>query len=462
MQYLTDSQVGVRKTLLNKTYHNLCKLLPATEIPIPALWERVIGPRSGSLVLDFQHHLERAEKTITATKAALALPWTTTRNDVTEVTRTGQFLTLTINWPPQYQIADIAFNPATFSQHKPWTDGKLALGVCVSTRTQVDKHGQVADRSLWSPVTIGLDHESPHVLVAGASGGGKTETIKTILAQFAKMHIANEKWRIVMCAGRGIKEYLAFRNIYGLVGPLATTRRNIAGALFWVCQLIDDRMQNRAPTDSHVVVIMDDTQEFASECDEIAQMMGRIARQGRGVQIHLIVATQRPSQEMMGDRTVRGNLQAAYTIALRTGRVEETVLIFGNAQEYKAHKLNGHGDALIVSRRGHMRTQIFTTPPAVIRDITGARPELTAWPDYDPTLFEFIENGIEDYAGKLEFSAEEIGLAWHCAETGLSRDGVDGWRATFKREGVAISNSRLTALRGLIEDARVVYASVQT
>jgi len=201
---------------------------------------------------------------------------------------------------------------------------------------------------------------TPHVLVGGATGSGKSTCINSILAGII---LTKTPKQVGICLADPKYIELDRWLVEHLVYPIANELTDIKVMLEAVVVEMDDRYMGQGGIDSeHIVVVID---EFADliirDRDSIEDLIIRIAQKGRAAGIHLIIATQRPSADIVTG-AIKANFPVRIAFALPS-QVDSRVIIDANGAE----RLRGYGDGLIKSGLKTLRFQ-----GAITRDIDAA------------------------------------------------------------------------------------------
>lgn len=183
------------------------------------------------------------------------------------------------------------------------------------------------------PVEVDLDRDGPHALVAGTTGAGKSELLRTFVAGLAARASPAEVSFVLIDfkGGSAFDRCVQLPHTVGVVtdldGALAARairgirrelrRRELllreAGAI----DLLELRRRPRAPTDPPVpprlVVVVDEFATLATELPDVLEALVAVAQRGRSLGLHLVLATQRPAG-VVSDR-IRAN--TSLRIALR-------------------------------------------------------------------------------------------------------------------------------------------------
>jgi hypothetical protein len=152
-----------------------------------------------------------------------------------------------------------------------------------------------------------------------------------------------------------------FRDIAGLVGPLAMDLETARAALSWtVAEMLGRyrRMGSGEKLPDRILVVFDEFQFFAEDRG-IAGLMSRIASQGRAAKVHLVLATQHPAVGCFGDPSTARELTGRLALYVTDDAASRVVI--GSA-EPRADHLLGDGDSYLLS-------------PSVVHRVQGAWPE---------------------------------------------------------------------------------------
>lgn len=201
----------------------------------------------------------------------------------------------------------------------------------------------------------------PHLLIAGATGSGKSVAINAIIACLLFAHSPDEL-RLIMVDPKRV-ELVNYNGIPHLLGEVITDVSNVVPALRWATRLMDARFQvfSKARTRnieaynqkmdkeggdkmSYVVIIIDELADLMLAApDETEKLITRLAQMARATGIHLILATQRPSVDVVTG-LIKANFPARISFAV-TSSVDSRVVLDSPGAE----KLLGRGDMLFMA-----------------------------------------------------------------------------------------------------------------
>lgn len=201
----------------------------------------------------------------------------------------------------------------------------------------------------------------PHLLIAGATGSGKSVCINTIIASILYKSGPDDV-RMIMIDPK-IVELGVYNGIPHLLVPVVTDPRKAAGALSWAVAEMEKRyaafsqynvrdlksynaMAERGPAPEaphmpQIVIIIDELADLMMVASkEIEESVIRLAQKARAAGIHLIIATQRPSVDVITG-LIKANIPSRIAFAV-TSQVDSRTILDGGGAE----KLLGRGDML--------------------------------------------------------------------------------------------------------------------
>ncbi len=198
----------------------------------------------------------------------------------------------------------------------------------------------------------------PHLLIAGATGSGKSVCLKSIIATFL-LHSDPQELRLMLIDPKRV-EMVSFNSVPHLVSPVIVDLGKAVGTLKWLNREMDHRFDklasvgardietyNKNPRVSerlpYLVLVVDELAEMmATASDEVERNICRLAQLSRATGIHLIVATQRPSVDVVTG-LIKANFPARISFALPSQVDSRTIL-----DSTGAEKLLGQGDLLFL------------------------------------------------------------------------------------------------------------------
>ncbi|TAK33626.1 MAG: DNA translocase FtsK [Chloroflexota bacterium] len=209
------------------------------------------------------------------------------------------------------------------------------------------------------PVVADLS-KMPHLLIAGATGSGKSVFINSIVASLLMQSVPDEV-RFIMVDPKRV-ELVPYNGIPHLLAPVVVDAEKVTGVLKWVVREMEDRYKKfasngvrniegynkRMAADGKAlpywVVIIDELADLMMvAADEVERMLCRLAQLARATGIHLVVATQRPSVDVVTG-LIKANFPTRVSFAVTSQIDSRTILDTGGAE-----KLLGHGDMLYMA-----------------------------------------------------------------------------------------------------------------
>jgi len=198
----------------------------------------------------------------------------------------------------------------------------------------------------------------PHVLIAGATGSGKSVCINTIIMSILfKCH--PDDVRLLMVDPK-VVELSVYNQIPHLVKDVVTDPREASAALKWAVYEMDRRYNlfaeakvrdlkgyndsvkgNREAYLPHLLIIVDELADLMMVAPgEVEESICRLAQKARACGIHLVLATQRPSVDVITG-LIKANMPSRVAFAVSSGTDSRTILDMNGAE-----KLLGKGDML--------------------------------------------------------------------------------------------------------------------
>jgi len=196
----------------------------------------------------------------------------------------------------------------------------------------------------------------PHLLIAGATGSGKTVCLNSVICCLL-LHNSPDDVRFIMVDPKRV-ELVIFNGIPNLVAPVIVDTEMALKGLRWLNQEMDRRYRqfaeagvrniegynkDRSPEETlpYLVVVIDELADLMMAAfDEVERGLCRLAQLARATGIHLIVATQRPSIDVITG-LIKANFPTRISFAV-TSQVDSRTIL----DTVGAEKLLGRGDML--------------------------------------------------------------------------------------------------------------------
>jgi len=203
------------------------------------------------------------------------------------------------------------------------------------------------------PVAVDL-RDMPHLLIAGTTGSGKSVCINAIISCLL-MQRTHQEMRMVMIDPKRV-ELSGYNRIPHLLTPVIVESEKVIGTLRWISREMDGRYHKFAEVGArniqdynktqptklpYIVVIIDELQHLMTIApDETERSFARLSQMARATGIHLIIATQRPSVNVITG-VIKANFPARISFAVVSG-VDSRVIL----DQVGAEHLIGKGDML--------------------------------------------------------------------------------------------------------------------
>jgi DNA segregation ATPase FtsK/SpoIIIE, S-DNA-T family len=273
--------------------------------------------------------------------------------------------------------------------------GKSAIGIEVPNRdrelvTLGDILGTVGKDDHRHPLTVALGKDiggepvtvnladMPHVLIAGSTGAGKSVCLNVLVTSLL-MRNPPDDVRLILIDPKRV-ELTHYENVPHLITPVVTHPKRASEALAWAVREMELRLetlaiagvrniaaynkaaregtlpplpsaslddegrpdgQQQRPTLPYIVVVIDELSDLMMVAPrDVEDAICRIAQMARAVGIHLVVATQRPSVDVVTG-LIKANIPSRIAFMVASAQDSRVILDAGGAD-----KLVGHGDML--------------------------------------------------------------------------------------------------------------------
>jgi len=319
--------------------------------------------------------------------------------------------------------------------------GKNAIGIELPNeeREMVFMRDVLASKAFVSkkhilPLALGVDiagqpvvtdlAKMPHLLVAGTTGSGKSVSVNTMICSMLMTHSPKEL-RLIMVDPKML-ELSMYDDIPHLLVPVVTNPSKAAKALAWAVYEMERRYRLMSETKvrniagfnkvakenaeagktgeqaehmPYIVVLIDELADLMMVAGkEVEQSICRLAQKARAAGLHLILATQRPSVDVITG-LIKANLPSRLAFQVSSKIDSRTIL-----DQMGAEQLLGHGDGLL-SNLGKDLIRVhgaFIDDDEVIALVDHLKEQ--GEPDYNMGVFE-----VELDGEGAELSAEDLG-----------------------------------------------------
>lgn len=253
--------------------------------------------------------------------------------------------------------------------------GQRAVGIEVPNRKAADvRLYGILSAKQWKSVTeplgfaIGKDiagdavvgelNKMPHLLIAGQTGSGKSVMINTLLTSLLYRNSPSEM-RLILVDPKQV-EMAPYEGIPHLLTPIITEPEKTISALKWAVNEMERRYsllaeqklrdiksynsKNKEEAMPYIVIVIDELADLMMvAARDVEALIVRLAQKARAVGIHLVLATQRPSVDVITG-LIKANVPAriAFTVA---SQVDSRTIL----DQVGAEKLLGQGDMLMLT-----------------------------------------------------------------------------------------------------------------
>ena len=285
-------------------------------------------------------------------------------------------------------------------------------------------------RGLKAPVGIDVEHRpalvdfsnplTPHLLAAGTTGSGKTNTARLFVYDLASGNSPDEVRLILMDTRKRGAAWRPFAALPHLAHPVITDGEEALRALGWAVAEMDRRAVD-GRSHPHVFVSIDEAQALLDR-DEFVRPISDLAAVGREFGVHLLLATQNPTAEMLGTTSIKRNLTTRLV-----GKVDsaQAASVATGVKETGAGLCAGAVDQLLVQPAGIKRI----TAALVTEKDAASLPRTEAIGSLDLSEYEDIDR-VCDQAATTQAApldahhvavalASRRGITWLAGELGI-------------------------------------------
>lgn len=212
--------------------------------------------------------------------------------------------------------------------------------------------------------------DMPHLLVAGSTGSGKSVALNAMLTSLlCKVH--PDEVRLILIDPKRL-EFASFADIPHLIFPIITEVARVPGVLSWAVKIMEERYAKLAAAGvrhiseyhkkhgcaamPYIVIVIDELADlmmacksqggFGSRALDIEGLIARLAQMARAAGIHLVIATQRPSVDVITG-LIKVNFPSRIACKVISKIDSRTILDHAGAE-----KLLGKGDMLFLNHKG--------------------------------------------------------------------------------------------------------------
>ena len=283
-------------------------------------------------------------------------------------------------------------------------------------------------RDIGGNVVVADIAKMPHGLIAGATGSGKSVCINSIIMSIL-YKASPEDVKLLMIDPK-VVELGVYNGIPHLLIPVVTDPRKAAGALGWAVSEMEQRYKMFADRNvrdidgynrmvetlvdepevkkmPHVVIIIDELADLMMTAPrEVEDSINRIAAKARAAGMHLLIATQRPSVDVVTG-VIKANIPSRIAFAV-SSQIDSRTILDGAGAE----KLLGRGDMLF--------SPIGSTKPKRVQGCFVSDEEVEK-------VASFVKNGCAaEYDDNIMVEIERQAAMEKQKQTGLAEDAPEG------------------------------------
>jgi DNA segregation ATPase FtsK/SpoIIIE, S-DNA-T family len=319
---------------------------------------------------------------------------------------------------------DICLSLAAFSVRIEPVPGKAAIGIEVPNRDlegvqlrEVLENDAFATAKSKLTVGLGMDiggqaifadlAKMPHLLVAGATGSGKSVCINTIITSILFKANADEVKFILI--DPKMVELSNYNGIPHLMVPVVTDAKKAASVLNWAVQEMEKRYAkfaehgvrdmeryNKSSNDNKmpaIVIIIDELADLMMVAPhDVEDAICRLAQKARAAGLHLVLATQRPSVDVITG-IIKANIPSRISFSVSSQIDSRTILDMSGAE-----KLLGKGDMLFypVGAAKPRRVQGAFISDHEVEDLLDFIRKQGAEAEMNEEIISFTENALKE------------------------------------------------------------------
>lgn len=440
------------------------------ELPLSLLNDRTMTPDSG----DIEHNSQLIERTFETFGIEVEVVDVSVGPSVTQYAiRPAEGIKLSRIVGLQNDLAlALAAHPIRIEAPIP---GKSLVGIevpnksiaIVSLRSTLEsKEFKKSNAALT--VALGMDvsgkswvaslDRAPHMLVAGATGSGKSVCLNSMIVSLLYQH-GPDTLKLILIDPKRV-ELPAYAGIPHLLVPPVTKAEEAINALKWTVREMERRLDmlsttgvrdiasyNRKSNEQmpYIVVVIDELADLmATSARDVEALVVRIAQMARAVGIHLVLATQRPSVDIITG-TIKANIPTRIAFAVASQTDSRTILDYAGAE-----KLLGRGDMLYMSAEmsKSRRLQGAFLSDKEIKNVVSALKQEDA-PDYNYDILD-SRNGSGTV---FEAASEEEPLLQDAIEVLLAARKAS---TSLLQRRLKIGYSRAARIMDLLEEQGVI------
>jgi len=360
---MTDHRVPLLQTWATYIEANARSgVLAGRSITLQDNTRAIVGPRAGVLLLYAGLESGRLLRALKADESAALRQFIPPEWDFPgspQIFMSGRYIRCEVAWPSRWAEKEIRLGDLPDHPHGGgvWVAGKSETGHTITPK--------LCDRT-------------PHFLVSGATGSGKSVALRSMVLQLS----ADANNEIVLIDGKMGESLRSVQLLPNVIAPVATDGPQVRSALGWVCGQMRQRYETGYRDGRRIVCVFDEFQEMVQDA-VICDLLRKICAQGRSAGVHAVLATQHPTVAAFGSASTRRNLTGR--IALRVSDSDASRVAVGGATP-RADFLQSAGDSYAISPGACHRVQLCLVDEQEISAGENGGPSwrFQRYPDYEP------------------------------------------------------------------------------
>lgn len=326
--------------------------------------------------------------------------------------------------------------------------GKAALGIEIPNENistvvlkEVLDSANYKNSSLNLPFALGKDvsgtsivadvSKMPHLLIAGATGSGKSVCINALILSI--LYSSGPDMARLVLIDPKVVELSQYNGIPHLLIPVVTDPKKATNALNWAVEEMSKRYkmfaknsvrdidgynkkfeENKIP---YIVIIIDELADLMMVApNDVEDAICRLAQVARAAGLHLIIATQRPSVDVITG-VIKANIPSRIAFSVASQTDSRTILDMGGAE-----KLLGRGDMLFypVGISKPVRIQGAFVSEKEVERVVAFIKEQSGTPDYENTIIEQLDQNNNIPTDEDELFEDALKLVVEAQQASIS------------------------------------------
>ena len=311
--------------------------------------------------------------------------------------------------------------------------------------------------------------KTPHLLIAGATGSGKSVCINTMITSI--LYKASPEDVKLILVDPKVVELSSYADLPHLLIPIVTDPRKAAGALCWAVQEMEERYKKFAEAGvrqlepynkkitaedpekrplPQIVIIIDELADLMMVAPgEVQDYICRLAQKARAACIHLVLATQRPSVDVITG-LIKANIPSRIAFAVSSSIDSRTILDGGGAE-----KLMGKGDMLMMLSGASKLSRVqgaFVSDTDIENVVNFVKGQASA--EYNEEVSKTIENsGAAPSAAQSDEGADTDELFEDAAEIAFELGQIS---ASMLQRRLKVGYARAGRLLDILDKKKVI------